>query len=162
MSELRKLDFNPFVKFDEEWAIVTAGNRDGFNGMTISWGSAGILWNKEIINVYIKPCRYTESFTKENDYFTVSFFPKECREALNVMGTKSGRDCDKVKEANLTPVFLKNGVDYKEASLTIVCRKIYAAPFVSELVPEFAHERYYTKEEEHVMYIGEVVEVIQK
>lgn len=30
---------NPFDKFNKEWALVTAGNKDKFNSMTISWGS---------------------------------------------------------------------------------------------------------------------------
>ena len=39
---------NPFEKFNNEWALVTAGSRDKFNSMTISWGSMGTLWFKSI------------------------------------------------------------------------------------------------------------------
>ena len=34
--------------FDEKWALVTAGDLDDFNAMTISWGGMGTLWNKPL------------------------------------------------------------------------------------------------------------------
>ena len=36
-------DFQPeiFKLFDDQWGILTAGDKDAFNSMTISWGNAG-------------------------------------------------------------------------------------------------------------------------
>ena len=90
---------NPFDKFNHDWALVTAGNKDHFNSMTISWGSMGTLWNKSIVTIYIRPDRYTFSFLKESDTFTVSFYDDNYKKELLMFGRNSGRDMDKVKES---------------------------------------------------------------
>lgn len=35
------LDINPFTKLSKEWALVTAGDKEKSNTMTVSWG-----WNR--------------------------------------------------------------------------------------------------------------------
>ena len=52
--------------FDKGWALVTAGDLDCFNTMTISWGAMGTLWNKPTCTVYVKPVRYTHEFMDAN------------------------------------------------------------------------------------------------
>ena len=78
------MDFNAdsFNIFDKEWALVTAGILENYNTMTISWGGLGTLWGKPVATVYVKPCRYTHSFMEQNDFFTVSFYPEQYRQAL--------------------------------------------------------------------------------
>ena len=82
--------------FDKKWALLTAGDEAGFNTMTISWGGLGTLWNKPVATVYVRTSRYTHDFMDTNDYFTVSFYPEECRPILGVLGSKSGREMDKM------------------------------------------------------------------
>lgn len=53
---------------------------------------------------------------------------------MNLCGTKSGRDCDKDKEAGLTPYYVEGTTTYEEADLVFVCRKLYAQP----MKPEFS------------------------
>lgn len=43
-----ELNFNPFTKIGKEWMLITAGDANGFNTMTASWGGAGVLWNKNV------------------------------------------------------------------------------------------------------------------
>lgn len=40
------LDINPFTKLSKEWALVTAGDKEKSNTMTVSWGGTGVLWGK--------------------------------------------------------------------------------------------------------------------
>ena len=106
----------------------------------------------------MKPVRYTHEFMEANDYFTVSFFDEKYRKALSVMGTKSGRDCDKVALAGLTPVRIGDGiVGYVQAASTLVCRKIYRQDLDTGAIPEAVIARYYEEEAPHTMYIGEIV-----
>ena len=64
MSDFKKInasDINESV-FDligKDWALVTSGNSDKFNTMTISWGGAGIMWGKPVAFTFIRPQRYT-------------------------------------------------------------------------------------------------------
>ena len=51
-----------FTQFDKKWALVTAGNADSFNTMTISWGGMGTIWNKPVATVYVRTSRFTHEF----------------------------------------------------------------------------------------------------
>lgn len=167
-------DFNPdiFRLFDDQWALVTAGTKENFNSMTISWGMLGSLWGdakkgKNVCTVFIKPARYTHQFIEDNDYFTVSFYDDaKYLKALGVMGSQSGRDIDKVAETGLTPKFLNKGVTYEEATTTLVLRKIYSHDFDKTKIPADVVEHFYATDsladKPHTMYIGEVVEMIRK
>lgn len=35
---LKKFTMAPFYDIDQEWALLTAGDKEKFNSMTISWG----------------------------------------------------------------------------------------------------------------------------
>lgn len=43
---VEELKLNPSTLIGKEWALLTAGNKDGYNTMTVSWGQMGELWNK--------------------------------------------------------------------------------------------------------------------
>ena len=53
---------NPFETFHNQWALVTAGNLEDYNTMTISWGGLGTLWSKPVATVYVKPIRHTYNY----------------------------------------------------------------------------------------------------
>jgi len=83
---------NVFSMIGNDWMLITAGKRNHYNMMTASWGSAGVLWKKPVIFVFIRPQRYTYEFIEKQANFTVSFFNEEYRDLLNLCGTTSGRD----------------------------------------------------------------------
>ena len=118
-----------FAQFDKKWALLCAGTKEKHNTMTISWGGMGTFWSKPVVTVYVKPCRYTYGFMNDNEYFTVSFYPEECRKAMAVMGTKSGRDINKDEVAGLTVKPIGQVVTYEEAEVTIICRKMLWSGF---------------------------------
>ena len=151
---------NIFEQYDKKWALLTAGDKDKFNTMTISWGGLGTLWNKPVATVYVRTSRYTNEFMKDNDYFTVSFYPEECKKTLGVLGSKSGRDMDKIHESGLTPKEVENGITFAEAEVTLVCRKLICQRLEPEnMIPEIA-KQFYENEAQHEMYVGEVVEIL--
>ena len=120
-----ELNVDIFSQFDKKWALLTAGTKNSFNSMTISWGGLGTLWNKPAATVYVRQSRYTHDFMDNNEYFTVSFYPEEFKKQLGVLGTKSGRDMDKMNDSGLTPVEVGESVSFKEAEVTLVCRKLF-------------------------------------
>ena len=145
-----------------DWMLVTAGDKHKFNTMTANWGGVGYLWNKHVVFVFVRPERYTYQFIENSGGFTLSFFEEKYRDALNLCGSKSGRDCDKVAEASLTPHFTELGHPaFREARLVLECRKLYAealgkSSFVDE---ELLKIHYSTKGGIHKMYIAEIVRV---
>lgn len=115
---------SPFKLIGDDWALVTAGDREKFNTMTISWGGVGIMWGKPVVFTFIRPQRYTFAFMENGDRYTMSFFDEKYRDALKFCGSKSGKDYDKVKETGLTPAFTENGsVYFEEAKLVLECKK---------------------------------------
>ena len=149
-----------FDMFAKQWALVTAGDMDSYNTMTIGWGGMGTLWGKSVVTVYVKPVRYTHEYLDANEYFTVCFFPKDYKKDLSLLGSRSGRDGDKVAETALTPVAVEGSVGFEQASLTILCRKIYRQEMDAAAMPEDVVKRNYEVEAPHTMYIGEVVKIL--
>ena len=92
-----ELKLNPFTKIGTQWMLITAGDEKKHNTMTASWGAMGVMWGKNVVTVYIRPQRYTKQFVDSQDTFTLAFFGESYKRALNICGTKSGRDCDKEK-----------------------------------------------------------------
>ena len=124
-TDISSLKFNPFDSIGKKWMLVTSGAKDNFNTMTASWGQMGVIWNKNVVTCYIRPNRFTYEFIEKNDYFTLSFLGEQHRNALRICGSKSGRDCNKVQEAGITPVEIDNCIAFQEADTVIVCRKLY-------------------------------------
>lgn len=151
-----------FNKLDKEWALLTAGNKDDFNSMTVSWGAMGTIWGKPSVTVYVRESRYTLGYMDKNDYFTLSFYPESYKKDLGIMGSKSGRDTDKVALTSLTPEPVENSMSFKEAEITLVCKKRYKQLMDYEAYPEDVKEAYYKDHDIHYMFIGEVVDIIQK
>lgn len=151
-----------FSQFNKKWALLTAGNGDSFNTMTISWGGMGTIWNKPVVTVYIRSSRYTHEFIDREDYFTVSFFPEEYKKTLGVLGSKSGRDMDKMHDSGLTPRNLDKSVTFEEAETTLVCKKLFKQTLDKDnfVETEASARSFYDGDAEHDMYIGEVVEII--
>jgi flavin reductase (DIM6/NTAB) family NADH-FMN oxidoreductase RutF len=144
-----------------DWALLTAGDEDDWNTMTIAWGSMGDLWWKPVVDVYVVPTRYTYEFLERHDWFTVSFFPQEFRSDLELLGSVSGRDGDKVAQTKLTPVALEHGVSFAQADTTLVCRKIYEQPLDPNAIPAEVMASKYANMDPHTLFIGEIVSALR-
>lgn len=141
-----------------EWMLITAGDRDGFNTMTASWGFVGEIWGRHAAAVVIRPERYTFGFVEREERLTLSFFGEQYREALRYCGSHSGRHGDKFAAAGLTPVFTDDGVPaVGEARLVLQCRKLYADDLRSEkFIDPSCDGQWYPKKDYHRMYILEI------
>ena len=64
---------NIFHKISKEWMLIGAEANDRCNAMTASWGGMGILWNKPVVFVFIRPQRFTNSLVGEASHFSLSF-----------------------------------------------------------------------------------------
>lgn len=156
---LEDLNLNPFTLFDKDWALLMAGNKDNFNSMTISWGGIGVLWKKNVTTVYVRQSRYTKEFMDNSNYYTVTFLKDDLKDKLSLLGTKSGRDIDKMNIDGLNLVDVENGFAYEESKLVFVCKKLFKNDLKESqfLVDGLFNECYSDPEDIHTMYIGEIV-----
>ena len=141
----------------KDWMLVCAGD----NAMTASWGGMGILWNKPVSFVFIRPQRHTYQMTEANDRLTLAFFDESYRDTLRYFGTKSGRDGDKFAATGLTVTKTPEGTPYPaEANLVLVCRKLYADDLKENLFLDPALLKNYAAKDYHRFYICEITEVL--
>lgn len=160
-TDIYDLTDNVVKLIGKDWMLITAGNSENFNTMTASWGGIGFLWGKPVVTVYVRPQRYTFEFIERETCFTISFFTEEYRKALNVCGTKSGRDTNKVAEAGLTAYAPSEGtVAFKEARMVMKCRKLYKGKFEQEnFIEKSILPKWYPGGDLHYVYIAEIENV---
>ena len=164
LERIETMELTPeiFRDFVSRNALVTAGDKDRCNTMTIGWGQLGTLWNEPVCTVYVRPERYTYGFMEENDYFTVSVIPDERRDIARICGTKSGRDTDKVAACGLSIAYGAGDAPYiEQAKWVLVCKKLYAQDLdAAHIVDGGPIEKFYGKSGNwHRMYVGRVEEV---
>lgn len=172
-SDMKKQDISLLGKEDafqligKEWMLITAGDSTSYNTMTASWGGIGWLWNKPVAFIFVRPERYTHEFIEKNGRLTLSFFPEDYRSALQICGSKSGRDCDKVKEAGISPKQLESGaITFNEARMALDCRKLFKAEMeqANFLDKELLEKWYHDKPGGgfHTVYVVEIENVYAK
>lgn len=156
-----ELMMNPMTRIAKEWMLITAGTAQHYNTMTASWGHFGSLWGRgggmPTSVIFIRPQRYTMAFVDREALYTLCFFPPEYKKQLSYLGTHSGRNGDKVAHTGLTPAHEAGYTYFKEASLVLVCKKLYRAAleeacFLDRQIMEEA----YPERDFHVMYIGSI------
>jgi flavin reductase (DIM6/NTAB) family NADH-FMN oxidoreductase RutF len=155
---IKALKGNLFSMLDDDWMLITAGNKDKFNTMTASWGTFGILWNKPIAICFIRPQRYTIEFVNNNEFFTLSFFPKEHRKILEFCGAHSGKDIDKITQTGLIPLTTEKGnIYFSQASLVLECKKLYTDDLKAEkFIDKNLIKSIYPGSDFHRFFIGEI------
>lgn len=130
------------------------------NIMTINWCLIGYMWNRPIIQILIRTSRYSYSLIEKTDNFTVNFpIHKNMNNELFLCGTKSGRDCNKIKECNFillpsqkvkTPIIANCGLYYECRILTK--QKLPVEKFEGDESHENNMDGHF-----HIMYYGEIV-----
>lgn len=159
----KEIESNVFSDIGDKWMLVTAGDETGYNTMTASWGGMGIMWNKCVVTIGIRPQRYTLGFVEKNDRFTLSFFSEKWRDALKFCGSKSGRDYDKAKETGLTPLFLDGTTAFSQAERILVCKKLYVGDLdPAGFLDKALDETYYPNKDYHKLFVAEIVKVLEK
>ena len=159
--ERSQLPLDPFALIGGDWFLLTAGTEArGYNTMTCSWGHFGPLWANDTAVVYVRPQRYTKEFVDREELYTLSFFDGRKKE-LGYLGSRSGRDEDKVAKVGLTPVFEEEYTYFAEAKLVIVCKKLYQAPLKEEyFLDKETMEKNYPDRDFHDLYVGKIEKIL--
>ena len=141
-------------------AILSVGNKNLYNSMTIEWGSLGVAFKKPVFTVYVKPDRYTYEVMEKSDIFTVNFIERKLLKKFAIYGTKSGKDVNKEEEAGTHIQFLET---FGEAVEVYVCKKMAKSVIDENTMDPYIKELYrnnvkvYKTLKPHVLYIGEII-----
>lgn len=158
-----ELNENIFKLIANDWMLITAGDETKANTMTASFGGFGVLFHKNVAHIYVRPERYTYDFLEKSDTFSLSFFDDSYRSMLAYCGKVSGRDEDKISKCKLELLFSNNTPYFNQSKLTIICKKIYRQDFEKDCFTDVdPYNKTYSSGGMHRMYIGEIIEIIQK
>ena len=161
-----ELMLNPMTTIAKEWMLVTAGNEErGYNTMTASWGHLGSIWGHggglPTAMIFLRPQRYTKEFVDREELFTLSVFPEEYKKDLGLLGRVSGRDCDKIAQTQLTPVFAEDTTYFAQAKLVLVCKKLYRGTLTEEgFLDKSILDEHYPNRDLHDFYVGQILKVL--
>ena len=161
----RKVDWrdcaNAIVKALHPGILVTTKAGDKINSMTIGWGTLGVIWERPVFVAYIRNCRFTREMLDKNPEFTVNIPVGDYdKKALGLLGSKSGRDMDKIAAAGLTPVEPEviSVPGLKEFPLTLECKVLYRQMQEDQTLPDDIRNRFYSIEKsDHICFYGEIV-----
>ena len=141
--------------------LVVPSRKPQANLMTIGWGEIGVVWSRPVFTVLVRRSRYTYDCLLEADSFTINV-PRngQLSEALEVCGTKSGRDLDKASSCSLDltegqkvacPVIEQCALHYE---CSIIARKQLENEDICS--PEITRS-YYAGGDYHMIVIGEIL-----
>ncbi len=119
------------------------------NIITIAWAGT-VCTNPPMVSISVRPERYSYPILKETGEFVINLTTKELAFATDYCGVKSGRDVDKFKEMNLTPII---GTEVKapligESPVSLECKVRQIMPLgshdmlLAEVVAVHADEEY--------------------
>ena len=137
--------------------LVSKGSKP--NTMTIGWGFLGTMWSRPVFVVAVRHSRHTFKLLEESDSFTVCLPAKGMEEALEVCGTRSGRDMDKFKDFGFTA---KKGekVDapyIQECPVHYECKIIYKNDLAPGVLPKEVESDVYATGNMHMLYFGQIL-----
>lgn len=125
--------------------MISCGNDEReYNIITVSW-TGTICTDPAMCYISVRPERHSYSILKKNMEFVINLTTQKLAYATDWCGVKSGKDFNKFKEMNLTPVkaHIVNAPYIEESPLSIECR-------VKEIIPLGTHD----------MFIAEVVNIL--
>ncbi len=146
--------------------MVSLADRDGKpNIITIAWAGT-ICTNPPMVSISVRPERYSYPILKDTGEFVINLTTKELAYATDYCGIKSGRDVDKFKEMNLTPL---PGEQVKapligESPVNIECKVRRIMPlgshdmFIADVVAVHADEKY--MDEQHKFHLEKAEPIV--
>lgn len=136
--------------------LLVAGNPP--NPMTIGWSTIGHIWNKQMMIVMVRPVRYTFQLMESAEDFSVCVLPDQYRKELNLCGTRSGRDINKLEVCNLHVEKCNkvNAFFITESDIHFECRIVHKHFLDPATLDPAIIKRYYPQSDYHMVYYGEI------
>lgn len=156
---------NAMKMIGTDWTLITVRDKaqDKVNAMTASWGTMGVLWNRNVAIVFVRPQRYTYGLIGDEERFSLAFFgDNEYRDALALCGKESGRDCDKLALSGLSTVDCGDVPIIREAKTLLVCRKLYEDDLRENCFIDKDMLKFYKEKDYHRFYVCEIEEAYER
>ena len=160
-----EFDYSPFRLIGKDWLLITAPDvtkESGASAMTASWGGVGVLWNKHVATVYVRPQRYTYGLCENTDRISLCVLPEEYRDTHKILGRLSGRDMDKIAECSLSCSEIDGVKVINQSKIAMICKKMYADDLKKERFIDTNQHKHYPIDDFHRFYILEIEKILVK
>ena len=156
--DAKELDGNVFSRIGEQWMLITAGTGAQCNTMTASWGGVGILWNKPVTYVFLRPQRFTRELLDGSELFSVCFLPEDYRKQLSYCGAHSGRDGDKLAACGFSALHLDGAPVLAQSQTALTCRKLFCQQLdPAGFIDTSLDAANYPQKDYHFLYVSEIL-----
>jgi len=160
---------NVFTLVGKIFPVVTVGNKEHYNSMTASGGGMVLMFRKPATMLLFPSNRYTLELIESEKTYTLSYFPDEYKEQVMFLGSKSGRDSEKMKEVQLTAISTSSGnMSFEEARLIVECKLTqittpsFPDDFYAQEAIDYMSEPYKDPGEHRKYVFGEITAVWTK
>ena len=160
-----KIRDNVFTLAGQDFFAVTAGKKDHYNSMIGSGGGMGMLFKKPITWCLMRADRYTLEMIQKEQTYTMSYFPEKYKKQMLFLGSKSGRDSEKMKEVELINIQTPSGdMSFKEARLIMQCKLIqittpHPNDFYTQEAKDYINKAYKSASDYRKYVFGEITHV---
>lgn len=156
-------EYSPFKIIGKDWMLITAQKDEKINTMTASWGGLGVMWNKNVAFIVLRPQRYTKELVDNSETFSLSFLDSSFKKQLGYLGSVSGRDENKIEKSNLTVIESGTAPYFDEANTVILCKKLYSQEYKPEcFIAKELNDEWYPDKDHHTLYIAEITKILVK
>jgi flavin reductase (DIM6/NTAB) family NADH-FMN oxidoreductase RutF len=143
-----------------EGVLLASTKRSGeSNVMTISWGMVGIIWDRPVFVVLVRPSRYTYEFIEDSGVFTVNIPAPDMSDFVALCGTNSGREMDKlaVGAVRVSEGHHVRTITIGGCPLVYECRVIHKNDVAPAELPPDILQGLYSTGNFHRLYYGEIL-----
>ena len=133
------------------------------NPMTIGWGTLGYIWSKPVFEILVRPARHTFGLIENITDFTVNVVPAEFDKQMEICGTESGRDVDKIAKCNfeMKRGECSNAFYIDQSIIHYECRIIHKNNVDPVTLEPSIIDTYYDQHDFHTVYYGEILGVFR-
>lgn len=130
--------------------MISVADKEGnSNIITVAWAGT-VCSDPAMVSISVRPERHSHKMLLESSEFVINLTTRELAYATDYCGVKSGRDVDKFKEMNLTPIpaSVVKAPMIAESPVNIECKVTEVKSlgshdmFLAEVVAVHADEKY--------------------
>ncbi|MDD5703832.1 MAG: flavin reductase [Dehalococcoidales bacterium] len=146
--------------------LLAAGSFSGVkNVMTIGWMTFGVVWNRPICVIMVRPTRYTYSLIEETNSFTVNVPAPGMEDITAFCGCNSRNEVDKITALGMAFFKAKtvDSINLDNCLLTYECRVAGKCDMYPYMIADDVLLNHYKggtrKDNYHRVFFGEIMNI---
>lgn len=139
--------------------ILCGSQKEKENLITVGWLNFGIVWNEPVVEILIRPSRFSYDLLQKYNEFTINIMPRDFEDKIKFCGSVSGRYVDKFEETKLTKINSKKVSisSLKDALLVLECKIIYKREVSPTDLSDILRAKFYPNGDYHTIFTATIL-----